>query len=112
MKRHGTGNHICMGRAAILISGLAAIVSIVALVLGERRERKRQQAEERAEQRAEKAEQREVERARREQLEFHTTQLGRPTTDPATRERPGGSRYSRQRLTPARCPRRPVGAVS
>lgn len=98
MAWRGTGNHVCMGLTAILISGLAVIVSVVALVLGQKRERKRQQAEERAEQRAEKAEQREDERARREQLEFQTTQQGRPTTDPAARE-PGEDRAYRFKVT-------------
>jgi hypothetical protein len=83
---------------AIFIAVAAVVVSLVALVLGERRERKRLLAEERAERRAEKAEQRDDERARREQLEFQTTQQGRPTTDPATRE-PGADRAYRFRVT-------------
>lgn len=87
-----------MALTAIPISGLAVLVSIAALVLGERRERNRREAERRAEQRAERAERREDARAHREDLEFRTSQLGQPTTDPVTKE-PGTNRTYRFKVT-------------
>jgi hypothetical protein len=87
-----------MELTAVIIAGLAALVSIVALVRGESREQKRLKAERRAEGRADRAERREDERVRREELELQTTQQGQPTTDPAARE-PGPDRAYRFQVT-------------
>jgi hypothetical protein len=84
--------------AAVIIAGLAMLVSLIAFILGEKRERERSVREEAAEMRADKAEdraqnaeKREEERARREELELQSSQQGRPTTDPVSRE-PGSNR--------------------
>jgi len=91
--------------AAVLIAGLAILVSVIALILGEKRERERSGREEAAEKRAEKAEmrarnaeKRDEERARREEIELQSSQQGRPTTDPARRE-PGQDRAYRFLVT-------------
>lgn len=90
-----------MDLAAAIIAGLAMLVSLVALILGEKRERERSAREKAAEKRAEKAderaqnaEKREEERAHREELELQSSQQGRPTTDPVSRE-PGSNRSYR-----------------
>jgi hypothetical protein len=87
-----------MELSAVVIAALAALVSIVALVRGERREGRRLEAERRAEGRADRAERREDQRVRREEVELQTTQQGQPTTDPATRE-PGSDRAYRFQVT-------------
>lgn len=94
----GIEQNVSMELAAVIIAGLAALVSIVALVLGERREQKRLDAERKAGERADRAERREEERVRREELELQTSQQGQPTTDPATRE-PGPDRAYRFQVT-------------
>lgn len=90
-----------MSLAAVVIAGLAMLVSVIALILGEKRERGRSAREEAAEKRAEKAEmralhaeKRDEERARREEIEMQSSQQGQPTTDPASRE-PGPDRAYR-----------------
>jgi hypothetical protein len=84
--------------AAVVIAGVAVLVSVVALVLGERRARKQSRLDEAMEARARKADQRDEERAQREEIELRSSQQGRPTTDPATRE-PGPERAYRFRVT-------------
>lgn len=94
-----------MGLAAVVIAGLAVLVSVVALILGEKREHKRSSLDEVVETRAQNAEhrdgeraQREEERAQREKIELLSSQQGRPTTDPASRE-PGPERAYRFQVT-------------
>jgi hypothetical protein len=87
-----------MGLAAVIIAGLAVLVSVVALVLGEARARKRSGLDDAAESRARKADQRDEERAQRERIELRSSQLGQPTTDLVGRE-PGPERAYRFRVT-------------
>lgn len=91
-------DYASMSVVAVVIAGVAALVSVVALFLGERRACKRSRLDEAIETRARKADQRDEERAQREEIELRSSQQGRPTTDPATRE-PGRERAYRFRVT-------------
>jgi hypothetical protein len=73
-----------MNLAAVVIAGLALLVSVVALILGQLR--------------AQKADKRDEKRAQREEIEWKSSQQGRPTTDLVSRE-PGPGRAYQFRVT-------------